>query len=345
MLENLDLILSGQCGVTRDRLIVLGVSGGPDSLCLLEAMRQAGYPVLVAHFNHHLRPEADAEAALVEQTASRLMIPSVVEGGDVNRYAEEHGMSVEEAARHLRYTFLFEQARQREAQAIAVGHTADDQVETVLMHFLRGAGLTGLKGMSHRTILPAFDADIPVVRPLLDVWREETLAFCAASGLQPVMDPSNESLNFTRNRLRKLLIPILETYNPRFREAVWRSAQTLKADHAILRETVEAAWQKCVKSQDADMIVFDLPELMTFSGSMQRNLLRLAVANLRPSQETGFALLNRATALINDPSATRTDLSGGLKLFREGTSLYLTTPGANLPLHQWPQIPEDMGYR
>ena len=168
------------------------------------------------------------------------------------------------------------------------------------------------------------------------------MVFCAANGLRPVMDPSNESLNFTRNRLRKLLIPILETYNPRFREAVWRSAQTLKADHAILRETVETAWQKCVKSQEAELIVFDLTELRSFSGSMQRNLLRLAVANLRPAQETGFALLNRATNFINDPSATRTDLSGGLKLFREGSSLYLTTPGANLPLRQWPQMPEDM---
>ena len=80
----------------------------------------------------------------------------------------------------------------------------------------------------------------------------------------PVMDPSNDSLNFTRNRLRKLLIPTLETYNPQFREAVWRSVQTLKADYALLRETLETAWQECVKSQEGrDLIVFDLPELLS----------------------------------------------------------------------------------
>ncbi|HEY6073168.1 MAG TPA: tRNA lysidine(34) synthetase TilS, partial [Anaerolineales bacterium] len=342
MLENIQTVLLEQCGLNHDHPVIAGVSGGPDSLCLMSILHKARYRVIVAHFNHKLRPDADADANVVEQTAARLNIASVVESGDVRAFADAEKLSIEEAARIMRYRFLMAQARRFKAQAVAVGHTADDQVETVLMHFLRGAGLTGLKGMSHRTILPAFDAEIPVVRPLLDVWREETLAFCVASGLQPVMDPSNESLNFTRNRLRRTLIPILETYNPRFREAVWRSAQTLKADHAILRETVETAWQKCVKSQDADMIVFDLPELMTFSGSMQRNLLRLAVAYLRPSQETGFALLNRATAFIKDPAATRTDLSGGLKLFREGTSLYLTTPGANLPLRQWPQIPEEM---
>src|SRR5574337_838100 len=162
----------------------------------MEALRQAGYSILVAHFNHRLRPEADGDATTVEQTASRLMIPSVVGDGDVRAYAEQQGMSLEEAARHLRYTFLFEQAKRHGAQAVAVGHTADDQVETVLMHFLRGAGLTGLKGMSYRTVLPIFSDEIPVVRPLLDVWREETVIYCAANGLRPRYDPSNDTVNF-----------------------------------------------------------------------------------------------------------------------------------------------------
>lgn len=338
MLENIGIILSEQCGLERDRLTVVGVSGGPDSLCLLAALHHAGYPVLAAHFNHHLRPEADDESELVVQTATRLSLPSVVDGADVHAYADAHGMSVEEAARHLRYSFLFEQARRRDAQAIAVGHTADDQVETVLMHFLRGAGLTGLKGMPHRTVLPAFDDRLPIVRPLLDVWREETLVYCAANGLRPAMDPSNDSLNFTRNRLRKLLIPTLETYNSKFREAVWRSVQTLKADHALLHELVSGAWEDCVKQQAPDLIVFDLPRLMELSGGLQRNLLRRAVTALRPSQETSYTLLKRATAFINDADAIRTDLIGGLKLVREGDSLFLGGPGAVLPYDQWPQM-------
>jgi tRNA(Ile)-lysidine synthase len=342
MLENIEIILSEQCRLDKSRPIIVGVSGGPDSLCLLEVLRQADYPILAAHFNHHLRPESDSEAALVEQAVSRLGVPCVVQGGDVHQYAGAHGMSVEEAARHLRYTFLFQQARRQGAQAIAVGHTADDQVETVLMHFLRGAGMTGLKGMSHRMVLAAFDPVIPIVRPLLDVWRDETVAFCRAHSLQPVMDPSNESLNFTRNRLRKVLIPILETYNPKFREAVWRSAQTLKADHALLNEAIEAAWQDCVKERQPDLVIFDLPQLLARSGAMQRNLLRQAVALLRPAQETSYSILERATAFIHDPACTRTDLTGGLKLFREGSNLFLGGPGAILPFDQWPQMPEHM---
>src|SRR5436190_8520243 len=185
MLENIPSILRNQCGLSRDRPVIAGVSGGPDSLCLMSILRKAGYHVIVAHFNHKLRPDSDADANIVEQTASRLNIASVIENGDVHAFAEQEKHSIEEAARILRYRFLMAQARHFKAQAVAVGHTADDQVETVLMHFLRGAGLAGLKGMTHRTVLQTFDAEIPIVRPLLDSWREDTVVYCAANGFRP----------------------------------------------------------------------------------------------------------------------------------------------------------------
>src|ERR1051325_7990608 len=157
MLENIESILSEKCGLTPDRPIIAGVSGGPDSLCLMNVLRKAGYHVIVAHFNHKLRPDADADANIVEKTAARLNIASVIQSGDVRVFADTEKLSIEEAARLLRYRFLMDQARRFHAQAVAVGHTADDQVETVLMHFLRGAGLSGLKGMGHRTIIHMFD--------------------------------------------------------------------------------------------------------------------------------------------------------------------------------------------
>ena len=235
MLENIESILRDQCRLDKSKPIIVGVSGGPDSLCLMEILRRAGYRIIVAHFNHKLREAADSEANAVEQTSARLMIPSVIESADVGIYAAANGLSVEEAARNLRYRFLFTQAHRLKAQAVAVGHTADDQVETVLMHLIRGTGLAGLKGMWYRTILPIFDADIPIVRPLLDAWREETVAYCAVNGLRPHYDPSNDLLNFLRNRLRNILIPTLETYNPKFRESVWRTVQSLNSDYAILK--------------------------------------------------------------------------------------------------------------
>lgn len=342
MLENIETIFQERCLLVKDRPIVVGVSGGPDSLCLMEALRQAGYPLIVAHFNHRLRPEADIEATAVEHTANRLMIPSVVESADVRAYAGEHGMSIEEAARSLRYRFLFALARKHSAQAVAVAHTADDQVETVLMHFLRGAGLTGLKGMSYRTILPSFDAEIPIVRPLLDVWREEVVVYCAANGLRPSYDSSNDSLNFLRNRIRHLLIPTLETYNPHFRQAVWRGAQSLAADHALLMELIDLAWKECVLQQSEEVIVFDIPALQHRSAGLLRNLFRRAVEQLRPSQEITFAVLERAVSFLQQSNALRMDWIGGLRLFREGNQLYLATSIADLPFEHWPQMPADV---
>src|SRR4030095_10547509 len=170
MRENIQSILRDQCGLSRESPVLVGVSGGPDSLCLMSVLRKAGYHAIVAHFNHKLRPDSDTDANIVEQTAARLNLASVMERGDVRGYAETEKLSIEEAARTLRYRFLMEQAHRLNAQAVAVGHTADDQVETVLMHFIRGAGLAGLKGMNYRTIINMFDSEIPIIRPLLDVW-------------------------------------------------------------------------------------------------------------------------------------------------------------------------------
>ena len=133
---------------------------------------------------------------------------------DVSALAEEQKLSIEEAARVARYRFLFEQARQLKAQAVAVAHNADDQVETVLMHLLRGAGLGGLKGMPYRAILPVWDEAIPLVRPLLGVWRSEIEVYCRQHSLEPIEDASNQDTTFFRNRLRHQLLPTLQEYNP-----------------------------------------------------------------------------------------------------------------------------------
>ena len=341
MLESIETTLREQCGLVRDRLIIAGVSGGPDSLCLLDILRRAGYPLIVAHFNHQLRPESDVDANMVEQTAARLMIPSIVDGADVRAYADQESLSIEEAARILRYRFMFGLARQRNAQAVAVGHTADDQVETVLMHVLRGSGLSGLKGMSFRSVLKTFDTKIPVVRPLLDTWREETVVYCAANGLRPHYDPSNDSLNFLRNRMRHLLIPNLETYNPKFREAILRMTQSLKADHAFMTEAVDSAWWDCVTNVNQEVVTFDMDQITHRPLGLQRNLIRKAIQHLRPGQEANYAALERASTFINDPDhPPRVDLKGGLRLFREGGCIYVYTPEADLPFNRWPQMPD-----
>ena len=344
MLENIPSILRDQCGLSLERPVIVGVSGGPDSLCLMSVLRKAGYHAIVAHFDHKLRPDAAADANIVEQTAARLNLASVIESGDVRAYADEQKLSIEEAARTMRYRFLMQQARRFQAQAVAVGHTADDQVETVLMHFIRGAGLVGLKGMNYRTIIHAFDPEIPIVRPLLDTWREATVVYCAANGFRPRHDPSNASLDFFRNRLRHLLIPTLESYNPRFREVIWRTSRSLAGDYEILSEALDQAWERCVVEQTTEYIAFDEPALLQQPLGLQRNLVRRAMEQLHPDDpEVSYATLERASNFIADPRVSRrvrTDLSGGVHMLREGTLIYIVASNVTLPIERWPQMPD-----
>jgi len=343
MFENIESILREQCGLTKDRPIIAGISGGPDSLCLLSILREAGYRVIVAHFNHKLRSDADADANAVEQAASRMNFASVIESGDVREYASMEKFSLEEAARNMRYRFLMEQARRSKAQAVAVGHTADDQVETVLMHFIRGAGLAGLRGMTYRTILPAFDNEIPIVRPLLDAWREETVVYCASHGLRPRYDPSNDSLDFFRNRIRNQLIPVMESYNPRFRDAVKRTSLSLSSDHEILSQVLDDAWKACVVHQTADFVSLDSTALTKQPLGLQRYLFRRAIESIRPEGlDVTFATLDRATNFLNiSTQRPRIDLIGGLHLLREGLLIYVLADTSDLPIERWPQMPDD----
>jgi tRNA(Ile)-lysidine synthase len=345
MLENIQTILRDQCGLNRETPIIVGVSGGPDSLCLMGVLRKAGYHAIVAHFNHKLRPDSDTDANIVEQTAARLNLASVIESGDVRAYADAERLSIEEAARSLRYRFLMRQAHRLKAQAVAVGHTADDQVETVLMHFIRGAGLAGLKGMNYRTIIQMFDPEIPVVRPLLDTWREETVVYCASNGFRPRHDPSNASLDFFRNRLRHLLIPTLESYNQRFREVIWRTARSLAGDYEILANILDEAWKVCVVQESSGFITFDSVALTQQSVGLQRNLIRRAIERVHPDElDINYATLERATNFICDPDTshhTRMDLTGGVHLLREGSLIYIAARNVTLPIERWPQMPDE----
>jgi tRNA(Ile)-lysidine synthase len=320
-----------ECGLKEAGTVLAAVSGGADSLALLHSLRGTGYPLLVAHFNHQLRPEADSDAAFVRRVAEGLGLPFVTDSADVAAYAGDGGLSIEEAARELRYKFLFREARKAGAQAVATGHTADDQAETVLMHFLRGAGLSGLKGMTPRVVLPVFDAEIPLVRPLLGWTRAQTEAFCRENGQDFLTDLSNADTAYLRNKLRHELLPLLETYNPQIRQTLEKTARALQGDYELLSEVVEAAWRETATLGNG-FVSFDLPGLQTLSVPLRRNLFRRAAFALRPGlRDVDFEALERAASLMP------LDLAGGLRTFIEGSLFYLTGDVNKLPIDQ-PQI-------
>ncbi len=239
-------------------MIVVGVSGGPDSLCLLHLLRRLAPELAlrlhVAHLNHGLRgPEADEDAEFVAELAACWGLPVTIGRADVAALAAQPGRSLEEAARLVRYAFLAEVADATGATTIAVGHNADDQAETVLMHFLRGSGVAGLRGMLPRAPLSDYRLGEPaapripasprlLVRPLLAIPRADIEAYCAAHSLAPRFDRSNEDTTFYRNRLRHELLPLLATYNPAIGETLARTAAVLAGDHEIVQAALDAAW-------------------------------------------------------------------------------------------------------
>ena len=297
---------------------------------------------MVAHMHHGLRAEAEEEADRVRRLAGALEIPFELGREDVLAFSASHRLSLEEAARIVRYRFLFEQAERYGAQAVAVGHNADDQVETVLMHLLRGAGLEGLKGMAYRSLPHTWSDSIPLVRPLLGVWREQVLAYTVEHGLLPAMDPSNLDTRFYRNRLRHELIPYLESYNPNVRQAIWRSADVLREDYRVLESMVDTVWQAGLRSQGHGFVAFDLESLQAQPPGTQRHILRRAIACLRPGlRDIDFEDLEQARGFMTSPSRSgQRDLVSGLRIFVEQEQVWLAAWEADLPVNDWPQLPE-----
>ncbi len=318
--------------------VVVGVSGGPDSLCLLDLLHSLAaswnLTLHVAHLNHGLRPEAAAEADFVRAEAEGRGLPFHTENADTRAHARAHKCSIEEAARELRYAFLARAALSVGAPLIAVAHTADDQAETVLMRFLRGAGVSGLRGMPPQTVVSNwglvtsnYQFPITLIRPLLTTTRAEVETYCAERGLRPVQDATNLDTIYFRNRLRHELLPLLESYNPNVRDVLRRTAEVMAGADEILRGVTERLWSEAAR-QDGDNIFFDKARWLMLSAPEQWALLREAMRRLRSGlRNVDFTPLDRAVRFSRTAQAGRScDLLGGLRL---------SVSAAQITIHPW----------
>ena len=274
--------------------IVVAVSGGADSLCLLHVLNDLA-PELrcglhVAHLDHALRDGSADDASYVAEQAAALGWPYVVDRSDVRGAARDQRTSVEVAARRIRYAFLRDVLRASGAAAIATGHTRDDQAETVLLHLLRGSGLNGLAGMR-----PKRGA---VVRPLLEVSHEETSAHCAALGLRPRDDRSNRSLVYRRNRLRHQALPLLDSIQPAAAVNVARSARLVAADLALVERLARRALDRVTTRPGAGSVALSLARWRSVEPELHPHMLRLLLNDLLGTadgfDEAHYALMARA---------------------------------------------------
>lgn len=258
--------------------VVVGVSGGPDSLVLLHILcilrEEFCCTLHVAHLNHCLRPDAADDAEYVRKVAAEWGLEATIEGRDVAAYQRTRHLSLEEAAREVRYSFLKEVAAVVGATKIAVGHQADDQAETVLLNLLRGSGLTGLKAMVPRRG--------QIIRPLLFISRKEIEEYCHRQGINPRRDFTNEDLSLQRNKIRHLLLPFLaREFNPAIIRALSRTAVILQEEEEILAGLAKEAFNSLLKEKDVDKkLVLNRQKMLTMPAGLQRRVLRLAASAL-----------------------------------------------------------------
>ncbi len=260
--------------------VVVAVSGGPDSTALVHGMaalaREMRWCLHVAHLDHGLRQDAAADARFVAAMSQALGLEHHEGTADPRSLAEREGLSLEDAARRLRYEFLTRIAKDVGATAIATGHTLDDQAETVLIRLLRGSGLDGLTG-----IPPVRHSDaIRVTRPLLEVTRAEALAYLKEIGAGWREDSTNRNPEILRNRIRLVLLPALEGYNPDVRRALARVAGLLRDEAQVLRSLAAPRIAEALSGDSASVRVARTP-FARLPAALQRRALREAVQRVR----------------------------------------------------------------
>lgn len=262
---------------------MIAVSGGVDSVSLLHLLLPLSghydWRLIVAHLDHGLRKSASRDALFVEKLAGSLGLKFVGELKDVQRLAKSRKMTIEEAGRSARYDFLRRTAKKYKTSVIVTAHTADDQMETIIMNWLRGASIRGLAGMK--------EWENGIWRPLLDVEKKALRQFAKQYKIDYREDKSNRQLNYTRNRVRHLLVPQLLSLNPGLRDVLLRNAQVFSGLERWLDQEVAQAYKKVTVSSKRGMVSFRRTAFMELPLFMQDELLLYAVDHLQGNKQ-GF---------------------------------------------------------
>ncbi len=336
--------------ISRSDKIIVAVSGGPDSVCLLHLFRKinlqskwAANRLHVAHLNHAFRPEADDEAEFVSKLCQWWKIPCTITKRPVLELCKDKRLSRQEKARKVRYAFLRQVAIANDARFIALGHTADDQVETTLINLLRGAGTEGFSGIpSSRD-----EDELVFIRPMLSITRSQILEELKEAQISFVEDRSNYDKRYLRNRVRHELLPLLQTYNPNIKKTLIREANLLKEDSGFLKQYVTDLLPKLILHMTKDQVCFDLPLFCTLHLSIQRRLIRWGIGHLhRELKDIGFEHIHQILTRIFEGNKIRSvSLPRGLWVKKTHSSLILQAASSPLKRFPVPSLPFEISKR
>ncbi|MBA1334610.1 MAG: tRNA(Ile)-lysidine synthetase [Firmicutes bacterium] len=275
-IEEYEMLKSG------DRVVV-GVSGGPDSITLLHLLHRYrnhfGIDILAVHLNHNFRPgDAERDAEYVRTFCDRIGIPSIIEFCDVPAMAKNENLSPEQAGRRARYDLFYRVMEERNFNKIAVAHNRDDQVETVLMRLIRGSGVEGLGG-----IQPVRGC---IIRPLIDIPRYAIEDYCKKQSLKPVIDLSNFKPVYTRNKIRLELIPYLkQEFNPGIDRVLVDTANILRCENEYFQKITLDEFKGLLTGERTNRIAFDAYRLSELHDAILRRILRMAVEKISGSTD------------------------------------------------------------
>ena len=241
----------------RGEKVIVTCSGGADSIFLLHILNKLGFECVVAHCNFHLRgEESDRDENFVREFCEKENLILLVEHFDTQKYAAKNKLSIEMAARELRYTWFEKVREEHNAQAIAVAHHSDDSIETILLNMLRGTGLRGICGIRPRNEF--------VVRPLLCVNRKEIEDYLSEQGISYITDSTNLENEYTRNKIRNIVMPILREINPQIDSVMLSNAENFAAAESIYKDVIEKEKSSAVSATD-DSYIVDLKVIQKFS--------------------------------------------------------------------------------
>lgn len=258
--------------------IVVGVSGGPDSICLLNVLKnlqnELKINIVVAHINHMIRKEADSETVFVQDFCEQRDIKCFVKKADVLQIAKEKKLGTEEVGRKIRYDFFEEVKNIVGGNKIATAHNANDNAETVLMNFLRGSGSTGLKGIEQIR-------DNKLIRPIIECTRQEIEQYCNEKGLNPKYDKTNQENIYTRNKIRNMLIPyIQENFNPNIIETINRMSHLIATDEMYFKSIVKQSYKETFISRTEKEIILDLKKFNVLEKVIKSRLIIYTINEL-----------------------------------------------------------------
>ncbi|KAB2953071.1 tRNA lysidine(34) synthetase TilS [Heliorestis acidaminivorans] len=298
-------------GFTKGQKIVLAISGGLDSTAMLwlfhEVAYQYGLQLVVAHYNHNLRGlESDGDEAFVKALAETLQLPFYSARPQEGYWQSSQGNKMDRA-RRLRYAFFQELAQKVDAQWIALAHHGDDQAETILFQLLRGSGLKGLAGM------PLYHGNL--MRPLLPFRRQELEDYMKSQSKAWRDDSSNESLEYSRNRLRHQVMPLLKSFNPRFVESINRTAELVRAEDRYLEQCAIESFEKIVAEES-----IHVPSLQKEALALQRRVLQIYLQKKLPSAFIGLEKIDEILHKLRLEVSANGEVTqvAGHRVIREG---------------------------